>query len=54
MQQIGRAIQVIGLTMTGYAAIAAFSLDMSEGAMFTWGIGGFVVFYIGTSLRGRS
>ena len=47
---IARGIQVAGLLMTGYAAIAAFSLDMSEGEMFTWGIGGFAVFYLGTSL----
>lgn len=39
--------------MTGYAAVAAFSIDMTEGAMFTWGIGGFVVFYVGTTLRSR-
>lgn len=52
---VGRGLQVVGLLMTGYAAIAAFSLTMSEGAMFTWGIGGFAVFFIGTSLlRGPS
>ena len=55
MYVVARSLQMIGLLMTGYAAIAAFSLEMSEGAMFTWGIGGFAVFYLGTSiLRGPS
>ncbi len=53
MSQLGYVLQIVGLGLTGYAAVAAFSIQMSEGAMFTWGLGGVAAFFIGTSLRGR-
>jgi hypothetical protein len=54
MPTLGRGLQVLGLLMTGYAAVSAFWVDFSEAAMFTWGLGGFAIFFIGSSLRGRS
>jgi hypothetical protein len=53
MIYFARALQLVGLLMTGYAAIAAFWIDFSEGAMFNWGIGGAVLFILGTGLQWR-
>ncbi len=52
MSWVGYALQIVGMAMTGYAAIAAFSIDMSEASMFTWGLGGLAVFVLGGQFRG--
>ncbi|HYC78722.1 MAG TPA: hypothetical protein VEI02_13940 [Planctomycetota bacterium] len=54
MSRLGRLLQLVGLTLTGYAVIVAFGGDMSEADMFKYGLGGFAVFFAGTLLaRGR-
>lgn len=53
MAVAGRVLQVIGLLMTGGAAVAAFWIDVGEGVFIALGFGGFAVFYLGTMMLRR-
>jgi hypothetical protein len=50
---LGRGLQIVGLITTGAVCVRAFGGDVSEGAMFAYGFGGFGVFWAGTLIRGR-
>lgn len=39
--------------MTGYVVVVSFGGDISEKDMFTFGLGGFAVFWIGTAILKR-
>ncbi len=54
MGTLGKALQVLGLGMTGFAAIAGFASRVSEGFFISVGLGGFLVFAAGGFFRGRT
>lgn len=49
-QRLGRGLQLVGLCVTGWICLRSFGGDVSEGAMFAYGFGGFGVFVLGTLL----
>jgi hypothetical protein len=52
MRTLGKLLQIAGLVTTGWAALGGFWIDVSEGMFISFGLGGFVLFWIGTRLRG--
>ena len=52
MRNLGKTLQILGLLLTGGAALGGFWIDVSEGAFIGFGAGGFALFWIGTRMRG--
>ena len=47
---LGRGLQLVGLTLTGYVAVLGFFIGMAESRMFSFGFGGLAVFVVGTKI----
>ncbi len=52
MRTAGKFLQIAGLLVTGWAALGGFWMTVSEGMFISFGLGGFILFWLGTRMRG--